>query len=1711
MTGPVLDELIEVADVDTVVRLDGTGGRLGQLVLTGDVVTSLTAVLQAGTGDTGAGLFVVGPFGSGKSHFLASVGELLAHPSTAAPPADWDGRLRQLSGAARPSLAVAVPLVEYRAQAALEDVLAERAWRSLGRAAPAAGGSDRQATWDGVLAAARDAGRAGLVLLLDELSEFLRAKQGPALTEDLRFLQFLGEWAGTRPVVVLGALQESIEEVANVSQRELARIRDRYGSNLTLSMRHVEDLVRGRLVRLRPGAERWVEQAFSELSGAFPASRLDHRRFARSYPLHPDTLEVLEGLRFLLSQQRGVVDFIGRRLRGELHRGYAELVTPDEVFDHFRDRLHERSESAVLADRVVPYYERALEELVDPDDRDLALRTVKLLCLLSASPVERPRTAAELAFMLLARASELDPAANASYLEQAILGPLVERGAYVVVQPGPAPAYLVQPEADVALVAASRLAQARAEVAPGDRRLVRTLVELGSAPALPLQLLGEIGASRRQILWQNTLRAVTVATTRVLELDVQDAARTVEQARSLGAAGCILVGEVELAEAPATAERAASLVAGTDRLAIWLPDALRPEEHDALLTLHARQLVRSSAQAEGRDDLVELVERTTEADATVAREILRRAYFEGHVQYPGPAGGDVADLPSLAGLSFERLLARLADGLLSSLHPGHREVAPRGELVGDRLVRQLLEEVVAHGRLSTAAIARGRLRPLIEGYLVPLGLARVRSDGATIAPDPARSPAVAAVMRLVGDGEPVPAAGVAEALADGSLGLTEQEVLILLNACVQAGLVEAWRGRKRLDVPFLAITPTDRIGAGELVESAVRTAVAALGPVVGPGPFEPWTAATQRAAWEHAKAWLEARREDLAQVHSGLDRFGDIPALGGAEPGPVIDDAMAVGDLLEACPPSQGAAAGLRRLAAAAPDAEALLAAARRLGAVARFVRDDLRQVEEAAAYLTHPELVIPADEEALVTLRARALELCRAALPLAAEDRVAQLFTANRELRTAYVAAYQEAHDRHATAVSQAALEEVRAEPSYRALARLSAIGAIAVPDDRVKVDRMLSAAVPDACRRRVDVELAWKPRCVCGLALGDQVPALDPGSVLSVARKGVGEYVEELSRPEVRERLEAAAADLATLGRTELAADLGRLVATVSAAPDAVDLPALAGLLDGELPAVLRDVLTGAQLIVTRDLSALREDLIGRRYPKRRLLELLASWVDPGGDLPPGGFVEVIDSADGASSHRARIAGRGAIPAGAATGATVALLGERFPGVAAMLPDQEGTDAFWLAAWWGDRKGPPPWLPATLLAETRRVAAAAEALIEEPAALAELEVLDARVTARSVLGDQVAAALDLPVQTTPAVASVLFGERLLRHPVRLAATELVRRLAGDWHLAASLGEVYERAGHHVLVDEAALAPLAHLVEAARHLAAIERAHALLPISALVADLYPAHVARVPELLSRAVLACAADSVVAPEAVELFRAGAVRLLRRVDEVFSDGANDDFAGCLRIWEIGREVVAPLLAASGRVAVLLVDAMRVDLATHLIPLFAGNLPGRPLHRRWAVVPSPTRTAEAMAALSLGRPVAGGSVTAPFGPDDPPFSHLGYEGQLLRRADRDDRTADLRALWASGPPISMAVAAGVDERLHHTSVELAALIDEAVTALRRRVLPSLTSLPADVPLVLLADHGFRENPHWGRGPDGRYVHGGTSLEECVVPVVVFGPAT
>ncbi len=1704
-------DLVEVAAVETVVRLDGQVGRLQELVLTGDVRRSLQAVLDAARGERGAGFLLVGHFGSGKSHFLAALGELLEEPRRALSLEAWDAGLRSLAAAARPSLVVSVPLVEYRAGADLEDVTWRRAWQAAGRPAPELT-NDRSVSWGRLLGAGQDRGRPGLLLLVDELSEFLRAKRGPGLVEDLRFLQFLGEWATEQPVVVLGALQESLDEVANVSERELARIRDRYPVRLGLSMRHVEDLVRGRLVLLRPGAEAEVARIHGRLREAFPTWEVTRERFAACYPVHPDALTLLDGLRFLLSQQRGVVDFICRQLRGDEAAGIPawvdqeaeRLLGPDRVYDHFEARLRERVETSRLAETVVPHYERAAASIFESvPDQELALRTVKLLTLLAASPLERRRTAAELAEMLLCRVSVLDPQANVSYLQRAILEPLVSHGAFVVARPGADPAtptYEVLPDADAGLAASRLLEQARAQLEPRDRRVIEALVERGRTPSLSLDLLRESGRSRRQLIWQQTLRQLLVTTARLSELGPEAVAELAGAVGRTGAEAALVIAEPEPADQDLLA-RARALAGEERRLAIWAPDPLTREELDFCVDLLCRQIVLRQALDEGgagRGDLVEFLRRSEDSESARAREILRRAYFQGRIVAAALARDP--DLPSLSGQPFDAVLRAVAAPLLEGLHPRHQFVQPRADLVGERNVRRVVTVALSVPRLTVAAADREGVRGHIEGYLVPLGLVRRRGDAYQVAPDPARSPAVAELLRLVGDG-PRPAAELVRALAEGPVGLTEPETLLLLNAAVQSGIVEATRGRRRLDGPLLSLAEVDRLGPGELVAPELRGLVLDLGGVFGPGPHEPWDARVQQASWEHARAWIEARREDLAQVRDGLRRLAESSLSGGLERGELPDDIERLERLFAAVNTGAAPRPGLEQFLSAVEVPDELLAGAGRVAAAARFCRVELDSFLATARYLTDPALAVP-DAPAYQGLRSdlvEALELASRVLPHAARDEAETVLEACEQFRRAFSARYAAEHQAfHAT--SQPKSDAVTASAAYHALARLAEVAPAAVADDRARVDRMLMSATVPPCHRNLEAELALRPRCGCGFQLGEEPPAVDVDALIAVAERGVAQHLAQLEQPDSRSHLERAASDLRSLGQGEVAADLERFL-ELAGRPDPAQLLALGHLLDGRVRGVLHQVLRGGQVVVHRDLSALREDLAGRRYPKRRLLELVQAWVEGPDGLAEQAVVEVVDSAEAATDG-----GEGRSPA---AGPTVEALQARFPGLAAALPAERPAEAFWLAAWWAGRDRPPAWLPPRLLERAGELRQAAAALTELTGPRAELAEVDARTKTGTLLADQLESALGLVDRNAAEVCSALLGERLLRQPVRLASAELLRRLAADLALAERLplDRVSELAAAHPLLTEAELAPVAAALAAAQNLAALERALPTATPAQLVEDLYPAGLAPVPSLLSEAAVGWALFGA-ARAPLDLLETAATRVLATAEQMFSEAARGDFAGCLKTWEVGDAVVAPLLRAHGRVAVLLVDAMRADVWLRLRGPLVGALPGRRLEQRWAVTAAPTRTAEAVTSLALGRPVAAGEVED--GADLPaPFAHLGYETRVLVGADRDTHAQDLVDLWRDGPPLGIAVATGVDERLHHSPVDVAALLAESVTALERRVLPALRTLPAEVPLVVLADHGFRENRSWGRGAIDRYAHGGPSLPESVVPVAVLAP--
>jgi len=189
------------------------------------------------------------------------------------------------------------------------------------------------------------------VLLIDELSEFLRSKPTPQqLNEDARVLQFLGELTSERPLWIIAAVQESIESTGDIARAIIRKIKDRYPIKLALSTVHIRSLI----------CERW----YARSRGPNRPSSRSTKSIARSSPISGARLmSSCSSIRCIrppspphrtggsVQQHRGIVDFVCSRIAGDDRRRIPSILDrperrapgSDSIYEHFSTRLAEFS------------------------------------------------------------------------------------------------------------------------------------------------------------------------------------------------------------------------------------------------------------------------------------------------------------------------------------------------------------------------------------------------------------------------------------------------------------------------------------------------------------------------------------------------------------------------------------------------------------------------------------------------------------------------------------------------------------------------------------------------------------------------------------------------------------------------------------------------------------------------------------------------------------------------------------------------------------------------------------------------------------------------------------------------------------------------------------------------------------------------------------------------------------------------------------------------------------------------------------------------------------------------------------------------------------------------------------------------------------------------------------------------------------------------
>jgi len=1281
-----IGDLVQIPPVQTVIRLEE--GRTHpetiskSFVFTEEVDAHFSVLAEALLKNQGRGYFLQGDFGSGKSHFLASLTAWLSGSAGAEILAPQHSGLRRVNAAGRKILPVDVSLINYRAKTSLEQILVEaieaallsqgieiqltplaafldnfrtllqnkelaaafgrqiglsesdtesyfseqprrayiegiRFMKSIGVELPERLVEERHETFTKTIKAVRKAGYDGLMLIIDELSEFFRSKSDARnLNEDARTLQLIGELAATEPIWIIAAVQESIERTGDIAPGTFRKIKDRFPVKFMLSTVHIKALISGRLVRPRAGVQKELYNIFNYLRRQFPAITWSFEDFQATYPVHPTTIALLEGLGDLFSEHRGIVDFVHSRLAGDQNRQITgilnqpsyELLGPDSIYEHFWQRMFEFSAFHMYPRHVVPHLDDVIEKTIDdPEDRALARRIVRILVLYTIHPTADMPTVKHLTELVACALSDQDPNLNTQFVAEAILDNLVEQSRFLVKRPSDRgdpleSVYAIVTQEDPSKILKTRITRKAAEIPSDDTRLlIEPFADLPESTAWPGPRLLRHGVYRLITWRQSSRRALVSFLMRGEEAALKDRIR-----EALSAVDCDLAVVISLGHTDFNCEHTA----------LW-EIALPPAEKEAAVLkefLAASQIcaaLRSTNPADAAlvSPAKEAVLRLTPAAQQAALRVFYTGNFTDLVMAIEPVIRQMK--------RFDGLIEIAGHVLLENRYPGFREIAPRKAIPSKLLYQRLIDEFISPGSLSLKEARSRELNDAIEGLAMPLGLVELRSGSYIFAPDPENHPLLSTLFGLINTAGPTSLPDVLQSLRTGRFGIPKDICFFLLLALTYGGLISLLKNRRAMRLEHLrlaAVEGADALAPGEVIGKYARETLINechfLAPAAG---WESFGLRQQREAWQAAVKFRDWAHKTVAEIKKFLATVEGFSAF-------EAFDLAALQAQLEAL---NALAAEIKVSYPAREGLEQFLDGWRRSGFSAEDIdlikklRSFLSRQAEQFVFVNHyvrhsvVDRVASADEE----IDAHQKEVLRFLDDphLLIKDKDPSLLTdAFERFRSDYMRIYSQIHTDHYAQFKKKPLSR-HAKRALAQLQRLTAIDILDRPTGMNNLLREMAAPRRVVCKRNLAEELLRAPVCNCGFIPGETAQSPPTVDIENSIEKCLDGYLEILRQAEIREALSArifALADAAPDTAARLR-DLNNLLEeqTTSSA-------SLLDVLDDVTATEISKALSGRVVIERRGLKELVTRLGGRRLAPNQVLETVNEWISAPAD---------------------------------------------------------------------------------------------------------------------------------------------------------------------------------------------------------------------------------------------------------------------------------------------------------------------------------------------------------------------------------------------------------------------------------------------------------------------------------------------------------------
>jgi hypothetical protein len=222
----------------------------------------------------------------------------------------------------------------------------------------------------------------GLLLIVDELLDFLRTKKEQELIKDLNFLREIGEVCKDSRFRFIAGIQEAIFDNPRFSfvSAQLRRVKARF-EQVPIDRKDIKFVVANRLLNKTQGQKALIREHLEKFSSFYDGMNEKMDDYVNLFPIHPNYIDTFEGIAAIEKRQvlKTLSQVMTERLEQELDPDFPGIISFDNFYDDLKANPAYRSISDIKS--VIDCSE-ILQDLVNTNyskrkDKSLAIRIIK--------------------------------------------------------------------------------------------------------------------------------------------------------------------------------------------------------------------------------------------------------------------------------------------------------------------------------------------------------------------------------------------------------------------------------------------------------------------------------------------------------------------------------------------------------------------------------------------------------------------------------------------------------------------------------------------------------------------------------------------------------------------------------------------------------------------------------------------------------------------------------------------------------------------------------------------------------------------------------------------------------------------------------------------------------------------------------------------------------------------------------------------------------------------------------------------------------------------------------------------------------------------------------------------------------------------------------------------------------------------------------------